>query len=374
MHGNRYFCFTVYTDNEQEEEGDTYIHTFIKHDWPDCQTRYFYFVGERFGLPSPSTSPVFEKHFSQAEAPPPPEHMDELVSIEPQYRVFQAGVTWLELDLTHEIHPDATGIIFCVINSDIGASRYLGLRAKGSAHTWASPLKRHTHTWGLCPVSTDLKIEYYPSYLGTVNMWIMGYTGRNVHYLEPPVDITPGVELAWTPTDLSTHAPNAKAVILDAGKGTTLFPAFGARCTGSTDNRIQGCGHVFPVIKCSATQSIDLYVHNHSPANAKVWLLGYITDNVTMETNGINLQAGPNATWNLHIVTASYPTPKFAFIEWAAPGVTADFGARKRHSLRDIRYDGDAHNWAIVHCNHTGHIEMWREVVVDGQFLQGVSH
>ncbi|MBA7493218.1 hypothetical protein ES702_03784 [subsurface metagenome] len=63
MHVDKYFCFTAYKDNEQEEEHDTIIHTFIKEPWPVCETRWFYFHGTISNDPSPSTSPIFEKHF-----------------------------------------------------------------------------------------------------------------------------------------------------------------------------------------------------------------------------------------------------------------------------------------------------------------------
>jgi len=57
------FCFVEYEDNEQVEAGDTLTHTFLKYDWPSCQTRYFYFWGTVAGEVSPSESPLFVKHF-----------------------------------------------------------------------------------------------------------------------------------------------------------------------------------------------------------------------------------------------------------------------------------------------------------------------
>lgn len=57
--GDVYFCFTAYKDLEQEEAGDTYIHTFTLTPWPAGDTRYFYFHGEMAGVPAPSTSPIF---------------------------------------------------------------------------------------------------------------------------------------------------------------------------------------------------------------------------------------------------------------------------------------------------------------------------
>lgn len=63
MHGDRYVCFVAYKENEQEEAGDTLEHTFVKVNWPDCQTRWFYFWGMVGALVCRSTSAVFEKHF-----------------------------------------------------------------------------------------------------------------------------------------------------------------------------------------------------------------------------------------------------------------------------------------------------------------------
>lgn len=62
------FCFVAYHDNEQEEAGDTYNHTFIKEPWASCETRYFYFHGTMSGAASPSTSAIFSKH--RIYAPP----------------------------------------------------------------------------------------------------------------------------------------------------------------------------------------------------------------------------------------------------------------------------------------------------------------
>lgn len=63
IHGDVYLCFVGYHDNEQEEAGDTLIHTFVKRPWAICETRYFHFWGTVAGNPCRSTSGVFELHF-----------------------------------------------------------------------------------------------------------------------------------------------------------------------------------------------------------------------------------------------------------------------------------------------------------------------
>jgi len=58
------FCFVAFKHIEQDEANDTYTHTFTWHGWYHCLTQYFYFWGEISGQGSPSTSPIFSKHFT----------------------------------------------------------------------------------------------------------------------------------------------------------------------------------------------------------------------------------------------------------------------------------------------------------------------
>jgi len=74
LHSDKYFCFDAYKDNQQEEDDDTIVHTFIKEPWPACQTRYFYFHGTISGIASPSTSPIFTKHRVAPPYGPPETH------------------------------------------------------------------------------------------------------------------------------------------------------------------------------------------------------------------------------------------------------------------------------------------------------------
>jgi hypothetical protein len=55
-------CFVVYEDNEQEEDGDTLTHTFIKEPWAVCETRFFYFWGNVNGVLTKSATALFKKH------------------------------------------------------------------------------------------------------------------------------------------------------------------------------------------------------------------------------------------------------------------------------------------------------------------------
>lgn len=68
MHEDVYLCFVAYKDYEQEEEGDTLIHTFEEHDWPVDQERWFYFWGKVNGETAKSTTATFRLLFAGEKA------------------------------------------------------------------------------------------------------------------------------------------------------------------------------------------------------------------------------------------------------------------------------------------------------------------
>ena len=67
MHGDRYFCFTIFQDNEQEEPGDTLTHTFLKYEWAICEDIYFYFWGLVGATTCQSTTAIFKLHRKEIE-------------------------------------------------------------------------------------------------------------------------------------------------------------------------------------------------------------------------------------------------------------------------------------------------------------------
>lgn len=86
MHTDIYLCFVAYNDNEQEEAGDTLAHTFIKRNWPVCQTRYFHFWGTMSGEISKSTTAVFKLHFNIETS--------TFVAMENNRTLYQTSAIW----------------------------------------------------------------------------------------------------------------------------------------------------------------------------------------------------------------------------------------------------------------------------------------
>ncbi|MBA7655924.1 hypothetical protein ES703_63835 [subsurface metagenome] len=64
------FCFDVYDDFEQDEDGDTLIHTFSLVDWPICVTKWLYLWGSRAGVVCVSTSVPLHFHRTAPLFPP----------------------------------------------------------------------------------------------------------------------------------------------------------------------------------------------------------------------------------------------------------------------------------------------------------------
>ena len=58
-----YFCFVAWDSVEQQQAGDTLIHTFEIPDWSYCQTKWFCFRGTVASELSPSVSALFKKHY-----------------------------------------------------------------------------------------------------------------------------------------------------------------------------------------------------------------------------------------------------------------------------------------------------------------------
>ncbi|MBA7591165.1 hypothetical protein ES708_33317 [subsurface metagenome] len=59
-----YWCFVAWNSLQQQEAGDTLIHTFEVSPWAYCQTKWFSFRGIIAGELSPSAGPLIKKHYA----------------------------------------------------------------------------------------------------------------------------------------------------------------------------------------------------------------------------------------------------------------------------------------------------------------------
>lgn len=175
IHADIRICFVVYTDNEQEEDGDTIIHTFIKEPWPTCETRYFIFWGTINGEPSPSTSGIFTKHRTAPEEP-----------------VFQ-GECWEEFETGEYTNPTTAWAYTFIPQVDYTLA---SLEMQGHKHTGVGDHDCSV-TINLCPVTDNnmgepistaiLDTTVLPHYTERWGDFTLDFT---------PVDLTAGQEYA----------------------------------------------------------------------------------------------------------------------------------------------------------------------------------
>ncbi len=97
--GDIRFCFVVYEDNEQLEAGDTIIHTWVKDNWPVCQTRWFYFIGSIDDAPVVSETCFFEFHYP--DKPPPPVYTSIILEVTADGTETGIRDEWLHVPPTH---------------------------------------------------------------------------------------------------------------------------------------------------------------------------------------------------------------------------------------------------------------------------------
>ena len=363
MHGDRYFCFTVYQDNEQEEAGDTLSHTFIKHDWPHCSTRYFYFWGEVSGVACQSTTAIFKLHFEKEKAPPPPEYMDIFNSIEPQ--LFTVGISgaWRAQDATPTVHPDATGVILHIINRDPGEANYTGFRKTGSSLVYRGDMRASSQMWGICGLNEAKKFDLFATKTGWQDFWVMGYTGREVHFLDNPVDIHPSVAGVWETKDLSAVCPNALAIIVQLGGATHSAKAYALRKNGSTDNRYYTAIHDCAIIGCDSGQLIQIKMQQTESYNVQAWVTGWIDAGIACQTNGVAFPCMLASAWWQASIKSLLPTPKWAIIHAVTDMGNRDWGLKKHPSFRDIKYPLTGQHWGFIHADEASIIDLYQEDV-----------
>jgi len=360
MHGDRYFCFTVYQDNEQEEAGDTLVHTFIKHDWPHCSTRYFYFWGEVSGVACQSTTAIFKLHFEKEKAPPKPEVMYTFNSIEPQFRSPGTGDLWKTMDLSHELPVGSTGAIIQIQNTDISVLRRCGLRKPSSTAEVHGQLMHGNYTWGLVGTDADRKIEAYAPTVDVMIYWVMGYTGSNVHFLDSALEFTL-VKQVWNDLDCSPYVPaDADAAIFNVSALSGSLSRYAIRKKGSTDVHYSYFYQNFPILGLDENKKAEIWPIDVGVGNVRCFLTGYIVGGVQMHTNSIDISPAVLGSWQHQLISAYNATTHFAIIETSGAAAVQPWGVRKGASLRPILGTVRDHQWCYPHCDTDRLIDIYR--------------
>ena len=343
------FCFTVFTDFEQYEAGDTLIHTFWKIGWPVCTTEWLYFFASVSGVFSVSTSPLFEWHNDGIDPVSPPRVLRCFETIEPESGLTLAPSVWTTNDLTAHVAEGATGAIFQLINRAPVNDRGFGLRKHGSTFDKHSEMYRSSMTWACCGLDSDYKCDIWVESTLDQEIWLMGYTGPQVVFFDMPRNIAPPIANAFHTVDLSGIIPGAVAVIVDIGKHGGGFHLYSIRKFGSTDDHYWYYWHNWPIIGVDDLYRLELKSFQVDAAHLSAYVVGYITDKIVCRTNGLEIVGIPNLFWTRRNMKANAVNPIWAVVEVQQTIGNRAWGVQKGFSLRKVTEDGYMHEWAYPH-------------------------
>lgn len=283
----------------------------------------------------------------------PPEHATAgITCVEPQLFRPTASAEWQDFNLDKVVPEGATGAIFHLINREVGVENAVGLRKKGSTDSYTGCLNRHSHSWAMVGLDEMRKCQAFAGDHSYQDFLLVGYTGANFTFFTNGYDIIPATKTEWVETDIATECPGAIAAIIEFATFFDDQDVFGARKHGSTDDRrSRGGNHMWMVVGLDANQHLDLYDEDW-PVSAEAFnLIGYITAGVTMYTNADDISPLADGTYKNPSLAGYLANPIIAFIELDSGAAAQKYAIRKNNMCGDIYWDGNNHNFAIVHPN-----------------------
>jgi hypothetical protein len=345
------FCFTVFEDNEQFEPGDTLIHTFWKPNWPVCTTKFCYFWGYVSGYLANSTSCFLEYHNNGVNPVPTPDLMYNINEIDPEYRLLTPSTLWLTHDLSYEsFSEDATGVILMARHTTI-ANKYMGFRPFGSTANLGGIHSAYSIHFIPVKLSADKKIECALELGATGYYKVIAYCGRNFHWLDPPLDVTPFAPNDYRFINAWETMPGAKLVFMVMRQDTQWVTSVSVRPNFSTKEIYKDNFTVYPITGVNDLGQFEVKLSNLDH-NQKVYVVGYLTQDVTISQNGTPVSPALTASsWNDRTLPLYYAPARFAVLEMAHLTSETKIGARKRQGgIMD--YDNMIrHTWVITHLD-----------------------
>ncbi len=256
--------------------------------------------------------------------------------------------TWVVMDASALAPANATGVIVHVVNTHATSYRYIGLRKNGSTDDRHPDMRNLNHFWAMIGVDASRYFEAYVESTTNVDIYVVGYTMAGVAFKTNADDKSLTTDDEWVAIDCSTEAPSAIGLIWEV-LGGSLLRQFGFRKNGSSDDRhYDNIYHrcFGAVIGCDASQICEGYIES---TGTDFFLLGYITDGCTFNTNATDVSLGSTGSWL--DLTALPATANMGFIEVADTSSTGvNYGLRKDGSEEDIYLRASSHPWGIVEC------------------------
>jgi hypothetical protein len=261
---------------------------------------------------------------------------------------------WTDVDVSAYVPSGATGVILHYVNTSSTTTYALGLRKNGSTDARTQGLYYGAHCWAAIGIDASRIFEAYIGDTTYIDIYLVGYTMSGVTFFTNAYDKSLTATAAWTDISCVTEAPSAVGLIFEVVGTSASVYAMGFRKNGSTDNRTANAYYhdTFGVIiGCDASQICEGYIGNVA---VDFFLVGYITDGCTFNTNATDVSLSTTATWL--DLTALPATANMGFIE-VNTATTYNYGLRKNGSAENIYKYAALHPWAFVECDASQIIE-----------------
>jgi hypothetical protein len=265
------------------------------------------------------------------------------------------AAAWTDVDVTSYVAAGATGVILHLVNNSSTNGIALGLRKNGSTDDRAATgLSSYRHCWAAIGVDANRIFEAYVGSTTLIDIYLVGYTMSGVTFFTNAYDKSLTSTGSWIDIPCATVAPSATGLIFEVKGDTATYYAMGMRENGSTDSRIATTGRYGTfgiIIGCDTSQICEGYIGN---TLVDFFLVGYITDGCTFNTNATDISLATTETWL--DLTALPATANMGFIE-VNSSAGGNYGLRKNGSAEDIYQQCLYHPWAFVECDASQIIE-----------------
>ena len=286
---------------EQNETGDTYLHSYDWPNWQICQQRWWTFSCWVGGLEYYRRHIFYTAHYDTYPSLPPIGLFHHVVPT----RIIDGSTSypyWQTFKISAASYPSISGIVVYIRNNNPGVKKW-GLKILGSQVNLVGDMSGNCHCAGILGLDNEHRFQFTNYGLPGVEMWYTGYIDKDIYvpFLNAPIVFGAVPPLnQWVVRDLAAYIPtNAKAVVIDVFPNIAMYMAnFGLRAYGSTDNRINSLGNqrnqYTAIIKVTPDRKIESYTSHY---NLFGYLQGYILEGVEMYTNAKDMTPTAINAW-----------------------------------------------------------------------------
>jgi hypothetical protein len=263
--------------------------------------------------------------------------------------------SWTNVDSTN-VPSTAKGVILRVTHFDSTTSYGFGARMNNSTDTRQEDVaaagagSRAGHYFFIGVDGTSQIFEVWVENTTVLTVELMGYFEDEAFFKENGVDITPGSAGSYVDVDITAQAEGGDdptAAILSLQDTSAAPNSIFCRENTSTDDEYDDTHHnIGYIVGVDVNDIFECKIESATENN--VWLVGYLTSDLTWRTNGTSLTL--STTW----ADRTFDASAIAGMIIAPRRTVRAFGMRKNGSSEDLIYDPKDYCMFIAECDGSG--------------------